>query len=250
MSWFSRPKEMAEALGPTKLVSGVYRSPGLARLGKELDHRRPEAILDLGASSTENVKFLSRYSTNLCIQDMFHSACEAGLRSQAFDFGAADELQLPAGGERFDVVLMWDLIHYFQPTERRRFIRRLRAHCRQDALVFLIASSSASIPLAPIRFRVESSDSLHYTLPEGDRLEPATLRTRQVEGLMKEFSPLRFFQLRTGFQEFLFRYEGGEEEEEEEAAAASPPTDRESPSGAGGSEEPVAPPWESGGAGK
>ncbi len=225
MGWFSRRKQVVEALGPAELQTGVYRSPGLARLDKELNNRRPESILDLGVSSTENVRFLSRFSTNLCIQDLFHSACdETGLRSEAFDFGEAAELNMPEAGERFDVVLVWDLIHYFQPVERRRFIRRLTSYCRRDALVFLLASSSATVPLVPIRFKIESEDSLHYTLPEGERLEPAGLRTRQVEGLMEDFSPLRFFQLRNGLQEFLFRYEGVEDEgvEDSEGEAADP----------------------------
>jgi len=212
MSWFSRRKPVVEALGPTGLASGVYRSPGMERLAKELDHRHPDSILDLGPSSTENVGFLSRYTPNLSIQDLFHSACdEAGKRSTAFRFGDPDSLELPAAGERFDVVLIWDLIHYFEPAGRQPFVARLAAHCAPNALVFLIASSSAAIPLIPIQFKIASPDSLHYTLPEDERTMPGDFKTRQIEGLMTGFEPLRFFQLRNGLQEFLFRYQVPEE---------------------------------------
>ena len=88
MSWFSRRKvEQPKALGPNRLETGVHRSPGLAWLCSELDRRSPEAILDLGSSSTENVRFMSRYTTDLCIQDLFHGVCdESGMRSSAFRF--------------------------------------------------------------------------------------------------------------------------------------------------------------------
>ncbi len=212
MSWFKRRKRQPEALGPTRLEDGVHRSPGLGRLCSELDRRRPEAILDLGASSTENVAFLSRYTANLSIHDLFHGACqEAGRRSTTFRFGAAEDLELPAVGDRFDVVLLWDLIHYFDPEERRAFVARIAGHCRTDALVLLAASSVASIPLVPIQFKIESVEALHYSVPEGERIAPVGFNTRQVEGLMEAFEPVRFFQLRNGLQEFLFRYAGEEE---------------------------------------
>lgn len=223
MGWFSKRKPVVEALGPAGLTSGVYRSPGLERLSRELDHQRPGSILDLGASSTENVGYFSRYTPNLRIQDLFHSACEeTGRRSTAFRFGATDSLELPAAGERFDVVLIWDLIHYFEPAERRPFITRLATHCEPEALVFLMASSSTPLPLIPIQFKIASEDSLFYTVPEDERTEPGGLTTRLIEGVMVDFAPVRFFQLRHGIQEFLFRYKGGEEPAASEGDAADP----------------------------
>ena len=212
MSWFSKRKSAPSAPGPGRLETGVHRSPGLSRLCSELDRRRPEAILDLGASSTENVRFLSRFTGNLCIQDIFHGACdESGVRSEAFRFEDVEALELPAEGERFDAVLMWDLIHYFETDDLRHFIARLAGYCQPDALILLIASSVASIPLVPIKFRIESADSLHYTVPEGERVAPVGFNTRQVESVMEGFEPVRFIQLRNGLQEFLFRYAGGDE---------------------------------------
>ena len=44
-----------------------------------------------------------------------------------------------------------------------------------------------------------------------ERVGPAGFNTRQIEGLMEHFEPVRFFQLRNGLQEFLFRYAGAGE---------------------------------------
>ncbi len=208
MSWFSRRKTSHATPGANRLETGVHRSPGLERLCSELDHRRPDSILDLGASSTENVRFLSRYTANLRIQDLFGAAEEQGVRSTVFRFGDAASLELATGDERFDAVLMWDLIHYFGPDDQRLFAARLAGCCRPEALVLLTASSVASIPLVPIKFRIEAEDSLHYVVPDGERIAPAGFNTRQVEGAMEDFEPVSFFQLRNGLQEFLFRYTG------------------------------------------
>jgi SAM-dependent methyltransferase len=212
MSWFQRRKPARPASGPGRLETGVHRSPALARLCQDLARHRPESILDLGASSTENLRLLSRYTANLCIQDLFHAACEeSGLRSAVFRFAGAESVDLPAG-DRFDVVLMWDLLHYFEPADLPLFIARLAGVCRPGALVMLMASSVAAIPLVPIRFKIETEDTLHYSVPEGERMAPGGLQTRQVETIMAGFEPVRCFQLRNGLQEFLFRYAGAEEE--------------------------------------
>ena len=103
---------------------------------------------------------------------------------------------------------MWDLIHYFEPEDRRRLVSRIAGYCQPEALVLLIASSVAAIPLVPIQFKIEDVDALHYTVPEGDRADPAGFNTRQIESVMEGFEPVRFYQLRNGFQEFLFRFAG------------------------------------------
>ena len=224
MSWFKRRKPARPASGPSRLETGVHRSPGLARLCQDLGRRRPEAILDLGASSNENLSHLSRYTANLCIQDLFHAACEeSGLRSTAFRFPDVESIELPAA-DRFDVVLMWDLLHYFEPGDLPHFIARLADLCQPEALVHLLASSVASIPLVPIQFKIESEDALHYNVPEGERMAPGGLNTRQVEGIMQGFQPIRCFQLRNGLQEFLFLYPGAEEETSSQLTLAGLPS--------------------------
>lgn len=213
MSWFSRrrPKDDRKAgeIAPPELSSGVQRSPGLALLSQELAKRPPGAILDLGSSSTETVQFLSRYCDNISIQDLFQSARPpAGARATIFRFDDGALQALPEAGEKFDLILVWDLLHYFERSECAPLIDRLAARCQPGALVFLLASAIAPIPLTPIRFKVHSVELLDYHLPSEERVASPQLRTRDVEQIMAGFSPVRLFQLRNGLQEFLFRYEG------------------------------------------
>ena len=75
-----------------------------------------------------------------------------------------------------------------------------------------------ALPLIPIQFKVAGDASLFYTVPEDERTEPGGITTRQIEGVMVNFEPVRFFQLRHGIQEFLFRYRGVDEPLEGDAA--------------------------------
>ena len=224
MSWFSRRRPRSPrpvGLGPPGLEDGLHRSPGLALLSAELERRTTRAILDLGASSTDTVRFLSRFCDNISIQDLFHSVePRSGARSTIFRFDAEAVRALPGGGERYDLILIWDLLHYFERSRLPSFVARLAERCHEDALVFLLASAVAPIPLTPIRFRVHDRETLLYRLPSAERVASPQLRTRDVEQAMEGFAPVRFFQLRNGLQEFLFRYAGAVSEREPGDAVA------------------------------
>ena len=185
MSWFSRrqpkpPKPVG--LAPPGLESGLHRSPGLSLLSAELEKRPIRAILDLGPSSTGTVKFLSRFCDNISIQDLFHSSApQSGARSTIFRFDAGAVRALPEERERFDVILLWDLLHYFERSEIGSFVARLAERCREDTLDFLLASAIAPIPLTPIRFQVHDSETLLYQVPSAERVASAPHPRRRAD---------------------------------------------------------------------
>ncbi len=214
MSWLSRSRFRGEILGPRALVTGIHRSPGLAALCRQLDRHKPRAILDLGASSTENLRFLNRYCDNVAVENLARSrSAVAGktgaeaARPRAFHLGDVDALALPEDG-RFDVMLMWDLLHYVERSQLARFMARLAGLCRPDAFVLLLASSTTPITPTPLYFRIEGRDRLFYGVSTEPPLPAPHFTPREVEGVMPGFRPLRLFQLHNGLQEFLFSYEG------------------------------------------
>lgn len=217
MSWFKRRKSIdddsrggaspgSESRG---LLSGLHRSPALAILVDELTRHPPRSILDLGTSSTENVNFLSRFCDQISIQDLFQSTenTRSGSRSTIFRFEEDVIRSLPGEDERFDLVLLWDLLHYFERAHIPRLIAELKRRCREDALVYLLASTVAPIPLTPIRFKIHDSETLDYFVAAGGRAAPPQLRTRDVEIFLGGFEPEQLFQLRNGLQEFVFRFQ-------------------------------------------
>ena len=216
MSWFFKSrKSLGQAEKAMGLVTGSQRSPGLAEVSRELRERDDVSVLDLGASSTENVQFFSTLSDDVTVAGLFQGRSEragAGQRSDIFRFDPETVKSLPDDSDLFDLVIMWDLLHYFEADDFKPFNQALRRLCRPSALIYLMAANHAPIYKLPIHFRIEKADSLYYTLPETGTVEGEVLAgagtqmtTRDVEQLMAGFRPLRLFQLRNGMQEFIFR---------------------------------------------
>lgn len=220
MSWFFKSgKPQGRQGSAMSFETGSHRSPGLAELCKEMRERSDVDVLDLGTSSTENVQFLSGFTSNVTVLGLFQSCVgqEGGQRSDVFRFDEEAAKALPKGNEQFDIVIAWDLLHYFDNAGFAEFNRGLSRLCRPEALVYLLAANHAPVSREPIHFRIEKEDSLFYTLPDGESSGSARLVTRDVEQRMTGFRPWRLFQLRNGMQEFMFRFEGTSD-----AEAASP----------------------------
>ena len=203
MGWFSNRKgRRKEKAG--EISEGPHRSPGFEEICRFLETEPAYAVLDLGASSTETVELLAELCDDFVVQDVFHSTASAkGVRSEIFRFESAEDVSLPEG-RRFDVVLMWDVLHYLAPEERAPFVARMARCCEPGAMVLLIASSIAAIPPEPIHFKALRRDRLDYLLSD-ERCPSPGLTTREVEKIMQGFMPVRIFQLRNGLQEMVFQ---------------------------------------------
>lgn len=208
MAWFSsRRKPQGEYPEEVGVTSGPHRSPGLTALSEELDKRRVEAILDLGASFHENVRYMSRYCGNIVIRDLAnaHGQKLSGPRASLFQIDV--EALAASDDTLYDAILLWDLLHYVDRTRLMDFSRRLARMARPGALALLLASGSTPIPMTPVQFRIRDRNSLIYQV-QGERRSAAPQFTpRAVEKLLAGFRPVRFFQLRNGLQEFLLQYE-------------------------------------------
>jgi len=202
MSWiFGRKKDQERE---TSDASEVFSSPGMAIVAERLSRRPGSAVLELGAPSTESLAFLAKNGHDVEVVDLYHSTSPGRSGSLRGLLPPASQLPLPEGEARFDVILMWDLLHYIDPADRRLFGTRLAALAKPGAMLFVMASSSREIPTAPIHFRIEAADRLRYSgLASGDKLPPPRLGARDVEQAMSSFSGERIFQLRNGFQEII-----------------------------------------------
>jgi hypothetical protein len=203
MSWiFGRKKEQEREIATA--ASEVFSSPGMAIVSERLLRRPGSPVLELGAPSTESLAFLAKNGHDVEVVDLYHSSLPARTSSPRGLLPPASQLPLPEGEARFEVILMWDLLHYLDPADRRPFGARLAALAKPGAMVFALAASSREIPAAPIHFRIEAADRLRYAgLFSGEKLPPPRLGARDVEQAMLSFSAERIFQLRNGFQEIV-----------------------------------------------
>lgn len=210
MSWlFNRRKRETPSAVPRGLETGSHRSPGFAVICRELERFAEPRVLDLGRTSTENLEFLSRYGSQVAVADLFRSCGGVeGERPVPFRFPPAASLPLPDGDGPFDVILVWDLLHYLERSELAGFTARLRALSRAGTWVFFTISTRMPIPATPIHFRIETTELLHYGIVSATRLPAPQYTPREVEKVMTGYVPERSFQLRSGLQELLFQHEG------------------------------------------
>lgn len=251
MAWFfSKRKPKGQQPSSEVLDTGSHRSPGLEMVAAALLTHARHSVLDLGASSTHNVELFSRLTDDVMVAGLFQSCVgsegRSGHRSRPFRFDDSVLEILPEAQEQFGAVLLWDLAHYFDAELFDRFTERLEECLEPGAMIYLMASNNAPVPLTPISFQVEpgrlrygklESCSLHYQVPEGERSTDLRLLTRDIERRMARFRPQRLFQLRNGYQEFVFRKAGerrtrsapaeaGEKESEPPAPPPAPGTPR------------------------
>lgn len=203
MSWFSRKSTRREA-PPGVLVDGAGRSPGMAAVVEHLRRLRDPAVLDLGASSSESLGYLSELAHDVAIQDVFHSSGQSeGQRAEAFRFRRAEDVSLPEPADGlFDAILAWDVLHYLPRAERPRFGARLAALCAPRGRVLVVASETARIPPTPIHFKILAEDRLEYVL-SSSRVEPPGVTTRDVEQAFVPLESERIYQLRNGLRELV-----------------------------------------------
>ncbi|MEM6795139.1 MAG: class I SAM-dependent methyltransferase [Acidobacteriota bacterium] len=217
--WPFTSKKRAAGSEAGKLEAGVHRSPGLGELSGVVRDEKVQAVLDLGASSTENIEALAGWCDDFVVQDCFRSAGSAeGERTAAFRFGSGSEIDLPEPDQLFDIVLLWDLLHYFDREEARAFASRLAERTVPGGLLLAHASAVTPIPPTPIQFKIVESDRLEYVCGEA-RVAAPEMTTRAIEQLMQSFKPLRVLQLRNGLQELIFQRK---ESAPSAAGAASP----------------------------
>lgn len=203
MNWFRRKKTFRPGhVEAGQIREGIHPSPGFALLSDHMRRHRPKSILDLGPTSTESLGFLTKMADEVDVCDLFQDASHHGRRSEAFRFDP-DALQLPE--KRFDVILVWDLLHYFSDDGRREFGGMLAEKAQDEAVVMVSASNLSAIPATPIHFKIVTEDRLKYVVPEGPRISSPGLQTRVVDQALAEFVPIRHFQLRNGMQEVVFR---------------------------------------------
>jgi len=163
-----------------------------------LQRGRKHHVLDLGPPLEANVAFFGRFPCRLYIQDLLRDAEPATGRKAA--------LLQPSQGERFSLILAWDLYNYLDSDSVSALMRDLGPHCLPGALLYLLLPTDDAIPAIPTRCVIIDEQHIERgpELPEtrnNPRLTPRAIE-RQTPG----FRTLHSFLLNAGLQEHLLTY--------------------------------------------
>ncbi|MGH9476819.1 MAG: class I SAM-dependent methyltransferase [Terriglobales bacterium] len=205
------PLRAAAAVGPMAPpnVSGVLRhSNGLRELLNGWDKVVGRRVLDLGCTSSFNLCYFtdrdhSVYSDDLlheCDQPRYQLAADAGPQFDATHW-LCDNLQF--SHERFDAVLLWDLVDYIPEPLVKPLIERLTAILRPGGTILAYFHTRDAGPEAPFfRYHIHDGETLELRPGAHHRLL-RIFNNRHVENLFHGYRSIKFFLARDNLREVL-----------------------------------------------
>lgn len=212
MSWLRRTAGREEVSFEAPLPAAPppaaeHPSPGLKHA---LDHLpRPGArVLDLGPALAANVAFFNGLGARLRIADLDAALDEADLRdAPAPVFGRALDRLLPfTEGERFDLVLAWDLPNYVGRERWPAVAARITAHLGPAGCFHLLARVGATMPARACLYRIVDAGTLSEDPLVAETLPAPRLPHAEVEKLHPGLVAPRSHLGKHGVQEYLLEH--------------------------------------------
>ncbi|HUO07598.1 MAG TPA: class I SAM-dependent methyltransferase [Phycisphaerae bacterium] len=204
------------------------RSSGLAELTRSLQSDEQLCVLDIGATSPANIRYLTERSHKIYSEDLLTASTDASLvirdeqgnptlDSKRF---LAENLVFPSA--RFDLVLCWNLADYLDESLVKPVVGRFWSVMKPGAMLLAFFHTKEAGPDAPCyRFHIVSPDTLemqhiqprrevrkgptgavHTSVGAGFRLQ-RVFNNRHIETLFRDFASIKFFLTRDNVREVL-----------------------------------------------
>lgn len=171
-------------------------APGLAALFHELAKGGEHTLLDLGGPSPANLEIYGRFGPRIRFADLLASPPQDPVWSSDLP---------PHPQDPYDVVVAWDILDRIAPGHRTQLIQQLDRITAPGTQLYLVVRAT-DVPFArPQRYSLVDT---HHVSQEADGAEEPThpqLLPAQVERLLRPFTVLRAFTIRTGYREYLAR---------------------------------------------
>ncbi|MEM7293675.1 MAG: class I SAM-dependent methyltransferase [Pseudomonadota bacterium] len=188
----------------------LHRSPSLEQISQQL----PEApaVLDLGQRIDANVNAFKKGAGSVFVENLVTSmggvnkdqASRTDLRAHTIDYPET---------QRFDLILVWDILNYLQLNQIEYLAEKLRPHCRRGTKLFALSYSHKNMPESPRRFTMGENFVISYNdTPDNYRDIPyfTTLDIlRRMRGFKIEKTYLLQEGMQSGITELVLTFEGG-----------------------------------------
>jgi SAM-dependent methyltransferase len=191
------------------------RSSGMAELSRMLNSQEGLCVLDLGATSANNIRFLTERSHKNYSEDLLRAAMDPAIRvkDEVGDLHPdpkkfLDENLVYENG-LFDVVLAWNLADYMEESLVKPTVDRLWSVMKPGGVLLAFFHTRDAGPDAPCyRFHITGTDMLDMQEirlgreKSGLRLQ-RVFNNRHIENLFRDFSSIKFFLARDNIREVL-----------------------------------------------
>src|SRR6266851_4485685 len=193
------------------------RSSGMGEISRLLNSEEALCVLDMGATSANNIRFFTGKGHKNYSEDLLRSSLEPALRIQDSDGNPVldskkflDE-NLVYGNAKFDVVLCWNLPDYMEESLVKPTIDRLWSVMKPGGLLLAFFHTRDAGPDSTCyRYHVTGTDMLETQevrlTGTGDKQIPRLQRVfnnRNIENLFRDFASIKFFLARDAIREVL-----------------------------------------------
>ena len=204
----------ATAVAPAPTLPGVLRhSNGLREFLNGWDKAEGRRVLDLGCTSSSNLSFFTQHGHGIYSDDLLLEADrpryrltpapDASPAAPLFDapLWLRENLDFPP--ERFDAILLWDLVDYMPEPLVKPLLERLTAILRPGGTVLAYFHTRDAGPEAPFfRYHIHDRETLQLRPGPPYRLQ-RIFNNRHVENLFRGYRSIKFFLARDNLREVL-----------------------------------------------
>jgi hypothetical protein len=186
------------------------RSTGFNQFTHTILRPDGQKILDLGATSSSNIQFITGLGHKAYNEDALMAAnserliipgVEEGTKTVDVQRFLAEELQHPP--ESFDAVMMWDICDYLpEPLVKPVVERIFKISKPRAALLAFFHTRDAGADAPFYRYHIKDADTLE--LQEGPRFRlQRVFQNRHIENLFREYNSIKFFLGKDNIREVL-----------------------------------------------
>ena len=195
------------------------RSSGLGELTRALAGREGLCVLDIGATSPDNIQHFTElgykaYSEDVLLasRDRQYFLADAEGR-QVVDEKKFLSDNLNYDPQTFDAVLCWDMADYMDEALVKPVVARLWSVLKPGGLVLAFFHTKDAGPDAPFyRYHIAGTDNVELQLLSGAgrngnagfRLQ-RVFNNRHIENLFRDFANIKFFLARDNVREVLVK---------------------------------------------
>jgi len=197
------------------------RSSGIAEISRLLSSQDGLCILDMGATSANNIRFFTEKGHKSYSEDLLRASLDPDLRIQDEKGNTVldskkflDENLVYANG-LFDLVLCWNLPDYMEESLVKPTVDRLWSVMKPGGLLLTFFHTRDAGPDSICyRYHVTGTDTLEMQeiklspagRPSGEKQSPRLQRVfnnRHIENLFRDFASIKFFLARDAIREVL-----------------------------------------------
>ena len=210
-----------ETATPAPKQKLTRRSSGIGEISRVLNSQEGLCVLDVGATSASNIRFLTGQGHKYYSEDLLRASLDPGLRTQDSSGNTVvdskrflDENLLYRNGQ-FDIVLCWNLPDYMEESLVKPTIDRLWSEMKAGGLLLAFFHTRDAGPDSICyRYHVTGTDMLEMQevrfappgRPSSEKESPRLQRVfnnRHIENLFRDFASIKFFLARDNIREVL-----------------------------------------------